>query len=231
MEMELYEFGRLIRRRWLWISLATVLLVTGAAVWSYFLTEPQYEATTKLLVQSQTQNNQLFSVDQLVANQKLLTTYGEIIKSNQIADDVIGRLNLHMSAAALLSKVKVKSAADSLITSVTVTDNDPQQAVAIANAFASSFSGNLNSILKVDNVSILDEAKLIAASVPVSPRPVLNIGVALVLGLLIGIGGALLMEHFDRSFKSEEEVEDLVGLPVLGVIATFDKVSKEKGDD
>ena len=230
MEMELYQFGRLIRRRWLWISLTTVLLVAGVAVWSYWLSEPEYEATTTLLVQSETQN-QLVSVDQLLASQKLLTTYGEIIKSNQIADDVIWRLNLQMSTEELLSKVKVKSASESLITSVTVTDNDPKQAVAIANAFATSFSGNLNSILKVDNVSILDEAKLIAASVPVSPRPVLNIGIALVLGLLIGIGGALLMEHFDRSFKSEEEVEDLVGLPVLGVIATFDKVSKERGDD
>ena len=221
MEMELYQFGRLIRRRWLWISLTTVLLVAGAAVWSYWLSEPEYEATTTLLVQSETQN-QLVSVDQLLANQKLLTTYGQIIKSHQIADDVIRRLNLQMSAEALLRKVEVKSASESLITSVTVTDKDPKQAVAIANAFATSFSGNLNSILKVDNVSILDEAKLIATSVPVSPRPVLNIGIALVLGLLIGIGGALLMEQFDRSFKSEEEVEELVGLPVLGVIATFD---------
>ena len=230
MEMELYEFGRLIRRRWLWISLATVLLVAGAALWSYFLTEPEYAATTKLLVQNEAQN-QTVSVDQLVANQKLLTTYGEIIKSNQIADDVIGRLNLNISTEVLLNKVKVKTASDSLVTSVTVTDNNPKQAVAIANAFARSFSGNLNGILKVNNVSILDEAKLVAASVPVSPRPVLNMGIALVLGLLIGIGGATLIEHFDQSLQSEEEVEDLVGLPVLGVIAIFDKVPTQKGGD
>lgn len=229
MEMELYEFGRIIRRRWLWTVLATVLLVASAGVWSYVLTEPEYEASTTLIVQSNAQNQ--VSVNELVANQQLLTTYGEIIKSQQIANDVIRRLNLNITAAELLRKVKVKSATDSLVTTVTVKDQDPQQAVSIANAIATSFSGNLNSILQVDNVSILDEAQAITAAIPVSPRPVLNMSIALVLGLLIGVGGAFLLEQLDRSVKSEEEVEDLLGLPVLGVITTFDKARKEKGGE
>jgi len=228
MELELVQLGRMLRRRWLLIALATALLVGGAGAWSWWLADPRYEAEATLLVQSGTQSNAV-SAGELMANQKLLTTYGEIIKSRQIADDVIRRLNLGIDAELLLAKVKVQTGGESLVTTLTVQDADPRQAVRIANEFAFSFTRNLDYILNVDNVTILDEANLQASLQPVFPRPFLNLGIAFVLGILLGTSLALLLEGLDRTVRREEEVEEELNLPLLGVIPSHAKKAPKGG--
>lgn len=154
--------------------------------------KPEYEATATILVQSQNLENQNMYND-IMANQKLVKTYAEIIKSRQIAEDVIQHLQLDVTTEELLEKVRNES----LVTSITVTDQNPEKAALIANSFAESFYNNIHSIMKVDNVSILDEAKWESAPKPVRPKPLVNMAIALVLGLMVGVGLALLLEYLD----------------------------------
>jgi capsular exopolysaccharide synthesis family protein len=67
-----------------------------------------------------------------------------------------------------------------------------------------------------NNVSVVDEATL--PIFPYSPNLVKNLGIALVLGLVLGLALAVLLESLDDTFKAPEEIEDLLGLSVLGVI-------------
>ncbi len=67
-----------------------------------------------------------------------------------------------------------------------------------------------------NNISVVDEAK--PPIMPYKPKLMLNALLALVLGLLGGIGLAFLRERLDDTFKQPEEVEKLLGLPVLGII-------------
>jgi len=77
-----------------------------------------------------------------------------------------------------------------------------------------------------NNISIVDEAK--TPVLPYKPNLQLNALLALVLGLLGGVGLAFLFERLDDTFKRPEELEKLLGLPVLGVIP---KTRKDRGDD
>ncbi|MGZ4135514.1 MAG: YveK family protein, partial [Tumebacillaceae bacterium] len=172
-------------------------------------------------------NDQMVYND-LMANQQLVKTYSDIIKSKRIAEDVKKRLSLTMSDDDLLKKVQVETANQSLVTTVTVTDQDPKTAVAIANGVADAFNDNINKIMKVDNVSILDKAKLEDSSKQVSPRPMLNMAIAFVLGLMLSIGIVFLIEFMDNTVKSEEEIQELLDLPVLGVIAVIGEEDKKK---
>jgi capsular polysaccharide biosynthesis protein len=219
MELGIADLWKVIRQRWPWILLTTVLVVLFAAVFSYFVLTPKYEATTSLLVQNQnTASGAEIGYSDLLLDQKLVKTYGEVIKSSLVAETVKSNLHLDMTTDALLAKVQIRNVEESLITTVTATDPDPARAVAIANGFARTFAQKLGTIMRVDNVSILDEAKLGPDPAPVSPQPFLNMSVGLVLGLVLGIGVALLLEFLDKTIKSEEEIEQLLGLPVLGVI-------------
>ena len=76
-----------------------------------------------------------------------------------------------------------------------------------------------------NNISVVDEAKVPAW--PHKPNLRLNALLALVLGLLGGVGLAFLFEHLDDTFRRPEELEKLLGLPVLGVIP---KTRQERGD-
>lgn len=76
-----------------------------------------------------------------------------------------------------------------------------------------------------NNISVVDEAKVPGG--PYKPNLRMNALLALVLGLLGGIGLAFLFEHLDDTFRRPEELEKLLGLPVLGVIP---KTRQERDD-
>ena len=65
-------------------------------------------------------------------------------------------------------------------------------------------------------VKILDPA--VVPQTPIYPNPTMNVVLGCVAGLIAGIGGASLFEYFDHSFKSVDDVERFLGLPVLGSI-------------
>jgi capsular polysaccharide biosynthesis protein len=73
----------------------------------------------------------------------------------------------------------------------------------------------------VDNVSILAKAAALPHQAPVKPKKTINIVIGLVVGLMAGAVIALLLEYFDNTLKTDQEIEQLLGLPVLGVIGTI----------
>lgn len=77
-------------------------------------------------------------------------------------------------------------------------------------------AGGIDANNLASNISIVDRAELPVS--PYKPRLALNVAVALALGLMLGGAAAFAREHFDDTFKAPEELEDALGLPLLGVI-------------
>ena len=70
--------------------------------------------------------------------------------------------------------------------------------------------------LKSTNIHLVDSA--LVPSDPVRPKKLLNIALALMTGLILGISLAFMQESFDHSIKGPEEVEELLSVPALAVI-------------
>ena len=77
--------------------------------------------------------------------------------------------------------------------------------------------------MSVDNVTVLSKAELSEELSPIKPRPMLNVAIAFVVGLMAAVGLAFLLEYLDNTVKKEEDVESLLGLPVLGIVARMDE--------
>ena len=75
-------------------------------------------------------------------------------------------------------------------------------------------------IMRIENVHIIDEARL--PEYPIRPQPLLNLALAGVLGLMLGLGLVFLIEYLDNTVKTSESIEKRLELPVLGVIPSFD---------
>ncbi len=225
MNLQMSDLWTIIKRRMPLIALATVVAVAATGLISFFVLKPQYEATTTLLVQPINLSEEI-TYNNLIANEKLVTTYTEIIKSRMIAQDVILCMNLDISEQELLKKVKVVGIKNTLITAITVTSSDPLQAVSIANSFAQSFRYNLSGIMKVENVSILDEAKLEKNLKPVSPKPLLNMVIMFLLIFNTGLFLAIFSEMMDKTVKLQGYTSEIFGLPLLGTIA---KLPQKRG--
>lgn len=225
--ISLKELLETLKKRIVLIIAITITAVLVSGVVSYFFLTPIYQASTQILVNQAKSDQSVYSPSEVQTNLQLINTYNVIIKSPAILDKVSEDLNLNMTAAQLNEKITVGSEKDSQVVNVAVQDADPNVAAKIANKTAEVFQKQIATIMNVDNVSILAKATVADNQSPIKPRPLLNVAIALVVGLMAGVGLAFLLEYFNNTVKNEQDIEKVLGLPILGVIATIDDQKME----
>ncbi len=226
--ISLRELMETIRKRLNLIVLITMAAVLISGIVSYFVITPIYQSSTQLLVNQAKSDQPIVNPGEIQTNLQLINTYNVIIKSPAILDQVNEDLDLGMTVSQLNEKITVQSEKDSQVVNVTVQDPDPNKAAEIANQIATVFQKEIVDIMNVDNVSILAKAEVGESPSPVKPKPLLNIAIAFIVGLMAGVGVAFLLEYLDNTVKTEQDVEKLLELPVLGAIATFEEQDMQK---
>lgn len=222
MELDLRDYLKIITKR-LWLIITIVITATVATgVVNYLFLHPIYEASTKLIVNktSESVNIQQLNSDVINTNLRLIDTYKEIIKTPAIMDLVAQQYpDLKLDAENLIKKVKVSSVNNTQVMTLIVQDPSYDKAANIANAVSKVFKQEIPKIMKVDNVSILNEAKRVDDPVPVKPNKNLNLAISFVVSLMTALGIVFLLEFLDDTIKSEADVEQVLGLPTLTAIA------------
>ncbi|MEH7367335.1 YveK family protein [Priestia megaterium] len=218
-------FQTLKKRIWL-IALITISAAIISAVISFFVLTPVYETKTQILVNQAKSDQQLYNATEVQTNIQLINTYNVIIKSPAILDKVKDQLNLDRSVDALNNQISVSNATDSQVVEIVVKDTSPHVAAQIANKTAEVFQTQISKIMKVDNVSILSKAEVKDNIAPVKPQPLLNIVAAIVIGLMVGTGLAFLLEYLDNTIKTEQDIESILEIPIMGVITNIKEVPK-----
>ncbi len=216
--MEIREYFQIIKKRWLLVTSITLFAVLITAALSYFIIKPRYKADISVIIGSTSNGTGDYSQDysSTLMYQSIVKTYTEIAKTRLVAEDVIKALDLDIASTSLINMVSVAVKGNTEILDIAVESGDPGLARSIANQYAKSLKKISHKIRRVDNVSLMDEAVLPIS--PDSPKPILNIAIALFLGLMISIGVIILIEYLDNTIKSTEEIEKLLNLPVLGSI-------------
>lgn len=221
-EISLRELFFILRKWLLLIIVLAIVAVTISGAVSYYVLDKEYQTFTTLMVGKpkdyQTENK--LEMSDLMLNQKLVATYGQLIKSRVVSDKVIKNLDLQISYNAFINKVKVNLVKDTEIIQIQVTDTDPLLATEIANETAEVFMDSVKTIMHVENVQVIDKAQVPENNI--SPRPMLNMAIAGVLGVMLGVFFAFLVEYLDNTIKTPEDVEKYLGLPVLGAIPDMD---------
>ncbi|UOE93879.1 Wzz/FepE/Etk N-terminal domain-containing protein [Alkalihalobacillus sp. LMS39] len=225
--ISLQEIFATIRRRIKLIILIPILAVLVSGIISYFVLTPVYESSTQLLV-NQTQQEQNINSNDIRANLEIINTYNVIIKSPVILEKVIAEANLSETVGQVNNRITVGSEGNSQVVKITVQHEQPELAVLIANTVADVFQREIVTIMNVDNVNILSPAQLSANPSPVAPKPTLNMAIAFVVGLMIAVGIAFLLEYLDTSVKDEQDIEKLLELPILGVVPNMDNDKKKR---
>ncbi|MEX0377808.1 YveK family protein [Bacillus sp. S4] len=221
--ISLKELFYILKKRLAMILVIAFGAAIVSAIISFFFMTPIYQSSTQILVNQKKQEGAMIQAGEIQTNIQLTNTYKVIIKSPVVLDQVNEKLNLNMTAQALTGKINVANEKDSQVISVTAEDKDPKVARDIANATADVFKGEVAKIMNVDNVTVLSKAEVGENQSPIKPRPMLNVAIAFVVGLMAAVGLAFLLEYLDNTVKKEEDVENLLGLPVLGIVARMDE--------
>ena len=146
----------------------------------------------------------------------LVKDYKEIILSDTVMSEVINSENLSMTPSQLKRVVKVDSPRDTRILSISVSDRDPQKASNLANRVREVASEQIKRVTKVNDVTTLEEAK--PTNIKSSPKTRRNTLLAAALGFLLSAGYIVVRELLDDRVRYAEDVEDGLGMVLLGVV-------------
>ncbi|MDP3968557.1 MAG: polysaccharide biosynthesis tyrosine autokinase [Nocardioides sp.] len=227
--MELRDYLRIARRRWKLIVGSVLVVVAVSAALTYQMT-PQYASTARLFVSTTPSDTSEAYTGGLFASQRV-TSYADLASGRELADRVIDDLGLTLESTALVSKVAASVVPETVLLQIRVTDPRPAEAQRIASSYADQLvdfveeletaPGARNAPIKA---TVVDAADFNSA--PVSPNPVRNLGLALVLGLLLGFGLAVLRELLDTTVKSGDDIATATTAPVMGNIAYDSQATK-----
>lgn len=222
--ISLKEIYDTVKKRLPLIVTITIFAAFVATVVSFFVLTPIYQSSSQFIVnQSKDQETNQIDSGTIRTNVDLINTYNVIITSRAILSGVIEELDLDMKAEDLAKKITVSSEQNSQVVTVSVKDPHPTQATEIANTVVSIFQDEIVDIMNVDNVSILTEAYTPADPSPVAPNKKLNVAIAVVLGLMVGVGLAFLLDYMDTTIRTQEDAEKVFkDLPIIGAISTID---------
>ena len=223
-EIELRQYWEVLRKRWVIVLVLPLVAALTSGIISFFVMKPVYQASTTLIVgkkaaESGLAATQMLDNNVLQANLQLAKTYATIAQSRTVEQNVIKNLNLPLTVGGLDSLISINPVKTTEILEIQVTNTNPELAASIANSMAQEFSKAVIEIKKVDSVSIVDTA--VTPTNPVKPNKKLNILIAFVVGLMASVGLVFLLEYLDNTVKTSDDVEKLLGIPVLGVIPNY----------
>ncbi|MEW9109069.1 MAG: Wzz/FepE/Etk N-terminal domain-containing protein [Cytobacillus gottheilii] len=224
--ISLKELFQTLKKRMALIIIITLVAVMASGAISYFVLTPVYQSSTQILVNQAATEEGQYSTSEVQTNLQLINTYNVIIKSPAILEIVSNELDLGMTSGQLNSKIAVQSEQNSQVVTISVQDENANRAAEIANKTAEVFQREIVEIMNINNVTILAQAEVTENQSPIKPQPLLNIAIALVVGAMAGVGLAFLLEYMDNTVKTEQDIEKIAELPVIGVIATIDNTAE-----
>lgn len=227
--MELTDYLKVLRRRWLWVAVTAVLCAAIALGLSLMQTS-RYSSSAKLFVStSSVSDAELLAGGQF--SEARVKSYADLVSSRAVAQKVINKLDLPMTPSELSGEVSAKSTEGTVNLTVTATDSDPHRAQSIAQAYAEQLSDTVRELETPPGqnsapvkATIVDTASY--SDTPVSPKPALNAGMGLIVGLLIGLGLAVLRHKLDTRINSSDDLAEVTSAPVLGSIVYDSEVVK-----
>ncbi|CAM4272058.1 capsular biosynthesis protein CpsC [Streptococcus penaeicida] len=194
---------------------------TLALMASLFLIKPEYTSSTRLYVINRQQSDNLTALD-LQAGDYLVNDYKEIITSRDVMKDVIANDGLTVTPEQLSKMISVTIPADTRVISISVTNQDPQQAKDLANSIREVASEKIKKVTKVEDVTPLEKAQL--PSSPSSPNIKRNTLLGIFMGALLTMIVVVVREVLDDRVKRPEDVEEVLGMTLLGIVPNTDKM-------
>ena len=229
-ELNLKELFNIFWNKKAQIILITLIFMVIGAIYSYLYVKPDYSSYTSLVLakSSDTEESKkatttdTITTSDLTLNSKLVSTYNVLKK-------VINNLNLSETEDQLKKGITVSAVTNTEVIKISVTNSIPEKAKKIANEIAKVFTEEVSEIYSINNVYVVDEAEI--AKAPYNINHIKDILMFALVGLVISIGYALVLNMLDTTIKSEEDVEKKLDLPVLTVIpiCNFDETPAVRG--
>ncbi len=222
-EIDVFAMLKTLWKRKFSIVLVALVFAIAAFGYSAFLAKKEYQSTSRIYVVSrQNQDNNALTNSDLQAGSYLVKDYREIILSQNVLSQAIEELKLDLTPAELSKKISVSVPTDTRILSITAKDGDPKEAARIANGLRNVAAAKIISVTKVSDVTTLDEAEV--SQSPSSPNIRRNVLLGFIAGAGLMVVLMVVVEVLDDRVKRPEDIEELMGFTLLGIVPDIKKL-------
>lgn len=208
------KFFKKIQRHSVFIVIFTILFMIAFGGLVFFFAPERYEARVTLMINSQTKpiSNENYELDS-----KLLEDYRAICKSDRVLTQARKKANLDdIPLEKLRLRIQVSEVKGTNLITITTHAQSGEKAASFANAVAKALQKEVLQLYDLDNVQIIDEAKITTMPVRMSWQRMLLIGLA--GGFIVAIIIALLIDYFDDTIRTIDQAVEIFEKPVLGQI-------------
>lgn len=222
-EIDVLSLVKTLWRRKFLIIVTAFAMAIVALGYSTFIIKPNYTSTTRIYVVNRQDNeNSTLTNQDLQAGTYLVKDYKEIILSQDVLAKVIDDLKLNVQPSALAKKINVTVPTDTRIVSIAVSDGDAKEAARIANSLRQIAAEKIIAVTKVSDVTTLEEAEV--PNSPSSPNIRRNTLIGFLAGGVLISVVILVVEVLDDRVKKPEDVEEALGITLLGVVPNMNKL-------
>ncbi len=215
------EIFEALKKRWILIVSITLVATLISGVLSFFVIKPTYETSTKVFIGKEESNQEGYNTNDIQMYQKLLQTYAETIKTNEVVQAAINNTNADLTVPAVKGALTVTPVSDTQILQIKYQNKSPEVAKEILENVTNEFVVLAKELVPNGNVRVIEAVQL--PENPVAPNKKMNIAIAFLLGLMVSVGLVFLLEYLDNTFKNKENLERELDIPALGVIPVVDE--------
>lgn len=215
------EIFEALKKRWILIVSITLVATLISGILSFFVIKPIYETSTKVFIGKEESNLEGYNSNDIQMYQKLLQTYAETIKTNEVVQAAINNTGADLTVSAVKGALTVTPVSDTQILQIKYQNNDPELAKEILENITNEFVVLAKELVPNGNVRVIEAVQL--PEDPVAPNKKMNIAIAFLLGLMVSVGLVFLLEYLDNTFKNKENLERELDIPALGVIPVVDE--------
>ena len=231
-ELDLKELFGIFWAKKVHIILLILIFIVIGFIYSYIFLVPEYQSITQILLAksnatTQDGTTQGMTTSQVTLNQKLVSTYSELVKSESVLTQVKDNLKIDKSIEELRKNITVSTKDDTEIIQISVVDEDAEMAKNIANEVANVFIEQIaKGYYAMDNVYVVDEAKV--EEEPYNINHLKDLVIFGAIGFVVACVYVLIANMLDTTVKSKEDIEKKLGLTVLTTIPVCENTSKNK---
>lgn len=214
----LKRLSNVLKKNSLKIVVILFLFILCGYFYSYNMVVPKYKSISTMLLTSDNVNkdNDSLTQNDINLNKNLIGTYGRILKSSSVLNKVIERLHLEMEEEELYENIEIEEVKDTQIIEIGVIHENPAEAQRIARTLNDVFIQEIKEFYKIDNISIVDQASY--ENEPYNIHHMVDILMFGLAGIVVCSIMVSIIYVLDTTIKIEQDIEEYVGLNVVGVV-------------
>lgn len=220
-----------LKKRWKSMVLITLLFTVAAGVYSFYFIKPTYEGRVKVFIgkEGTTPETKEYDNADVSLYQNLMKTYAEVIRTKESTKKALNTIGKDTSAgnvSRVLSGLMVSPSENTQILNIAYRTGDKKEIVQILNAVTNTFMVRSKELIPNGNVQVIQPPEEPKGAI--GPNKVMNIAMGFLVGLMVSVGIAFLREYLDNTVKKSEELEEILGVPVIGTIPNFEVLKRAK---